>query len=186
MSAKFYIKDDNGIFLSTDGKTKYICLEGTALYDFLNSEEGKNRTFYVDIDENGDKIGIETEPKMVTACNEQRERDRYRNKVKAQLNITIISGNTMVSIPGEDEIELVETLVDEDADVEADVMHNIDLEIMRKALQTLTREEYHLIYHLYLSKNPVTERKYAEIRGLHYMTVHNRKTAILKKLKNFF
>ena len=76
VSTKFYIKDDNGIFLSADGKTKYICLEGSALYDFLNSEDGKNRTFYVDINENGDKIGIETKPKMVTACNEQRERDR--------------------------------------------------------------------------------------------------------------
>lgn len=186
MSTKFYIKDDNGIFLSADGKTKYICLEGSALYDFLNSEDGKNRTFYVDIDENGDKIGVETEPKMVTACNEQRERDRYRNKVKAQLNITVVSGNIKVSIPGEDEIELIETITDEDTDVESDVMHNLDLETMRKALQKLTDEEYHLIYHLYLSKNPVTERKYAEIRGLHYMTVHNRKTAILKNLKNFF
>lgn len=186
MSTKFYIKDDNGIFLSTDGKTKYICLEGSALYDFLNSKDGKSRAFYVDIDENGDKIGIETEQKMITACNEQRERDRYRNKVKAQLNITIISGNMVISIPGEDEIDLVETLVDEDADVEADVMHNLELETMRRALRNLTSEEYHLIYHLYLSKNPVTERKYAEIRGLHYMTVHNRKTAILKKLKNFF
>lgn len=186
MSTKFYIKDENGIYLSTDGKTNYICLEGAALYDFLNSEEGKKRTFYVDIDENGDKVGIEAEPKMITACNEQHERDRYRNKVKAQLNITIISNNTMVSIPGEDEIELVQTFVDEDADVEADAMHNLDLETMRKALQRLTDEEYHLIYHLYLCKNPVTERKYADIKGLHYMTVHNRKNAILKKLKNFF
>ena len=186
MSTKFYIKDQNGRFLSADGLAKYTCLEGKELYDFLKTEDGKNRSFYVDIDENGNKIGIEAEPKMITACNEQHERDRYRNKVKAQFNITIVSGNAAVSSPGEDEIELLETIIDEDADVEADAMHSLDLETMRKALQTLTREEYHLIYHLYLSKQPVTERKYAEIRGLHYMTVHNRKTAILKKLKKYF
>lgn len=186
MSTKFYIKNENGIYLSTDGKTKYTCLEGTALYDFLKTEDGKRRTFHVDIDENGDKIGIEADPQMIRSCSEQRERDRYRYKQRARLNITLVSGNMMVSIPGEDNIELIDTIVDEDADVEEKAMHNFDLETMRKALKTLTREEFHLIYHLYLSSNPVTERKYAEIRGLHYMTVHNRKMAILKKLKNFF
>ena len=118
MSTKFYIKDENGIYLSTDGMTKYTCLEGKALYDFLKSEEGKSRSFHVDIDENGDKIGIEAEPKMITACSEQRERDRYRAKVKAKLNITIVSANTTVSIPGEDDIELIETIVDTPCEAE--------------------------------------------------------------------
>ena len=40
MSTKFYIKDENGIFLSIDSKTKYTCLEGQALYDFLKTEDG--------------------------------------------------------------------------------------------------------------------------------------------------
>ena len=62
MSTKFYIKDENGIFLSTDGKVKYTCLAGKELYDFLKTEDGKARSFHVDIDENGDKIGIEAEP----------------------------------------------------------------------------------------------------------------------------
>lgn len=31
MSTKFYIKDDNGTFLSIDGKTRFSCLEGQAL-----------------------------------------------------------------------------------------------------------------------------------------------------------
>ena len=81
MSTKFYIKDNNGIYLSTDGKIRYTLLEGKALYDFLKTENGRSRCFHVDIDENSNKIGIETEPKMITACAAQRERDRYRHKV---------------------------------------------------------------------------------------------------------
>ena len=186
MSTKFYIKDEKGIFLSTDGKTKYACLEGKALYDFLKTEDGKSRCFHVDIDENGDKIGIEAEPKMVSACAEQRERDRYRAKVKAKLNITIVSANTMVSIPGEDDIELLETIVDEESDVEANAMHNLDLDTLRKALHTLTREEYRIIYHLYLAKTPMSEREIAERLGISQQAISKRKKNILAKLRNFF
>ena len=186
MSTKFYIKDENGIYLSTDGMTKYTCLEGKALYDFLKSEEGKSRSFHVDIDENGDTIGIEAEPKMITACSEQRERDRYRAKVKAKLNITIVSANTTVSIPGEDDIELIETIVDEETDVEAEAMHNLDLETLRKALHTLTREEYRIIYHLYLAKVPMSEQEIAERLGISQQAISKRKKAIFAKLRNFF
>ena len=186
MSTKFYIKDENGIFLSTDGMTKYTCLEGKALYDFLKSEDGKSRSFHVDIDENGDKIGIEAEPRMITACSEQRERDRYRAKVKAKLNITIVSANTTVSIPGEDDIELIETIVDEETDVEADAMHNLDLETLRNALHTLTREEYRIIYLLYLAKVPMSEQEIAERLGISQQAISKRKKAIFAKLRNFF
>ena len=67
MSTKFYIKDENGIFLSIDGKTKYTCLEGQALYDFLKTEDGGGRCFHVDVDEDGNKIGIEASPEFLKA-----------------------------------------------------------------------------------------------------------------------
>lgn len=186
MSTKFYIKDENGIYLSTDGMTKYTCLEGKALYEFLKTEDGKSRSFHVDIDDNGDKIGIEAEPQMLSACAEQRERDRYRSKVKAKLNITIISANTSVSIPGEDDIELIETIADEETDVEDDAMHNLDLETLQKALHALTREEYRIIYHLYLAKAPMSEKEIAEHLGISQQAISKRKKAILAKLRNFF
>lgn len=186
MSTKFYIKDNNGNYASFDGNTRYTMLEGKALFDFLKSENGRHRTFFVDIDEDGNKTGIEADPKMMTICNEQHERDRYRMKLKNKLNITVIPSGTVISVPGEDKIELIEAIADSEADVEANAMRKFELETMRKALQKLNLDEYHLIYHLYLSDEPVTERQYAKSRGLHYMTVHNRKVAILKKLKKYF
>ena len=132
MSTKFYIKDNNGIYLSTDGKIRYTLLEGKALYDFLKTENGRSRCFHVDIDETGNKIGIEAEPKMITACAAQRERDRYRHKVMTKLNITVVSANALVSVPGEDDLELIDTVADEDVDLEAEAMHDLDLEILKK------------------------------------------------------
>ena len=186
MSKKFYIKDENGVYLSVDGKTRYTCLEGRELYLFLKSEEGKKRSFYVDIDDNGNKIGIETEPKMITACAAQRERDRYRHKVMTKLNITVVSANTLVSVPGEDDLELLDTVADEDVDLEAKAMHHIDLEILKKALQALTKEEYRIIHCLYLSKTPISEKEIAKHLGMTQQAVSKRKRAIFEKLKTFF
>lgn len=186
MSTQFFIKDHNGIYSSTDGKTKYSLLEGRAIYDFLNTEDGKRRSFYVDIDENGDKIGIETEPCKITSCSEQYERDRYRYKLKNKLNITIVSANTTVSFDDEDDIELIETIADEDVDVETTAMHALELETMRSALKKLTKDEYTIIYYLYLAKEPLSERQLSAKIGIPQRTVNYRKSVILKKLKNFF
>lgn len=40
MSTKFYIKDENGIFLSTDGKIRYTMLKGKELYNFSKARMG--------------------------------------------------------------------------------------------------------------------------------------------------
>ena len=182
MSTKFYIKDNNGIYLSTDGKIRYTLLEGKALYDFLKTESGRSKCFHVDIDENGNKIGIEAEPKMITACAAQRERDRYRYKVMTKLNITVVSANTLVSVPGEDNLELLDTVADEDAEA----MHHLDLETLKKALQTLTKEEYRIIHCLYLSKSPMSEKEIAKHLGMTQQAVSKRKRAIFEKLKKYF
>lgn len=188
MSTKFYIKDENGIFLSTDGKIRYTMLKGKELYKFLKSENGKHRCFYVDFDDNGDKIGLEVDPKDSSDCSKQHERDKYIDRVKEELDITIVSASILVSTPGEDDIELTDTLVDEDekADVELMAMRNMDLETLRAALKTLTEDEYKLIYDLYLARTPLTEQQIGDKIGMSQRGVSKRKYRILKKLKKFF
>lgn len=188
MSTKFYIKDENGIFLSTDGKIRYTMLKGKELYKFLKSENGKHRCFYVDFDDNGDKIGLEVDPKDSSDCSKQHERDKYIDRVKEELDITIVSASILVSTPGEDDIALTDTLVDEDekADVELMAMRNMDLETLRAALKTLTEDEYKLIYDLYLARTPLTEQQIGDKIGMSQRGVSKRKYRILKKLKKFF
>ena len=46
MSRKYYIKDENGTVLSSDGQTRFKVIEGAELYSYLNSESGKDKYFY--------------------------------------------------------------------------------------------------------------------------------------------
>ena len=61
-----------------------------------------------------------------------------------------------------------------------------ELRILRSALKLLKPSEFDLIYHLFLIDEPMTERQYAAKIKKAPMTVHNRKVAILRKLKKFF
>ena len=56
---KFYIVDKNGKYASADGKTRFNCLTGKALFDYLKTDEGSKKEFDIDFDDNGDEIGIE-------------------------------------------------------------------------------------------------------------------------------
>jgi hypothetical protein len=64
-------------------------------------------------------------------------------------------------------------------------MHNADIKALHEALKMLTPKEYDLIYHLFLSEKPLSERQYCAVRGLPQKTVNCRKQAILSKLKKF-
>lgn len=122
MSTKFYIKDENGIFLSIDGKTKYTCLEGQALYDFLKTEDGRGRCFHVDIDEDGNKIGIEASPDFLKAEESDKNHAAYLERQKAESGVEVISANIIVR-DSETEVELIETV--------ADITVNVELEALK-------------------------------------------------------
>ena len=184
MSTKFYIKDENGIYLSIDGKTKYTLLEGKPLYDFLKTEDGKRRCFHVDIDENGDKIGIEATPEFLKQEESDKNHAAYLERQKVESGLEIISANIIVK-DNETDVELIETVADVSVDVEEEALRAMDLQNLRKALEQLTRSEYDLVYHLFLAQQPLTERQYGAVRRLPQKTVNYRKRAILRKLKNY-
>lgn len=96
MSTKFYIKDENGTFLSIDGVTRYTCLEGQALYAFLKTPEGRRRSFHVEIDEDGNKIGIEAEPMFIKEEESEMNHAAYLERWKAESGLEIISANIIV------------------------------------------------------------------------------------------
>jgi len=185
VSTKFYIKDENGNILSMDGKTRYTLLEGKAAYDFLKTENGKRRCFHVEIDENGDKLGIEANPEIEKQYEADERHARYLRQIEVECNITVVSANMLVSVAGEDDIEMVETFADEESDVESNAMHNMDLQALHEALKNLTPKEYDLIYKLYLSPNPMTERQISAQAGIPQQTINCRRQAVLRKLRKF-
>ena len=184
MSTKFYIKDDNGSILSIDGKTRYTLLEGKAAYDFLKTDDGRRRCFHVEIDENGDKLGIEAshekEDKVKEYEAEQRHA-RYLRDIEVECKITVVSANMLVSVAGEDDIEKLETFPEQETDTESVALKELSLDALRAALQKLSPAEYDIVHQLYLAETPVSERQLATKLGLPQKTLKCRKMTILKK-----
>ena len=79
-----------------------------------------------------------------------------------------------------------EVIPNDDDSIENDVLRQFDLETLRRALDTLTEDEYALICALFLQDEPMTESEYAVQRGTTQQAINKRKKTILKKLRNYF
>lgn len=184
MSAKYYVKNENGEVLSCDGKTRFKILVGSDAHAFLRTEEGKNKYFSTYRDENGEIVAIECTREQYVEFNKERYRKKHLEKKEKECGFEVVSGNILVK-SADSEFELLETIEDENADIEDIYDRQEMIEKIIEALESLSKEERDLVTKLYLSTKPLTERAYAEEKGLHHMTVHNRKIAVLKKIKKF-
>jgi len=184
MSRKYYIKDENGTVLSSDGQTRFKVIEGAELYSYLNSESGKDKYFYRFKDDNGDVIGIECTEDVYKAHENERRHIAYLMQQKEIRGFSKISASLMVQ-EAETEVELIETIEDENADIEKIYDRQEMIEKIIEALESLSKEERDLITELFLSTEPKTEREYAEKIGITQPTVNYRKMKILEKIKKF-
>ena len=185
MSTEFYIKDKQGSYLSENDNVRYRKLEGKKLYDFLQTEEGKSKKFHIEIDENGDKLGIEVEDKNAKTYETDKRHRWYLRKNEYDNDIVLLSGNTLMTNSCEEKIELLETIEDLNQNIENEVIEKIYLSDLRRALNELEDKDYEIIYRMYLAPRPLTERKMAQLHNLPVMTVHHRKIAAQKKKKKF-
>ncbi len=184
MSKKFFIKDENGMHFSEDGKTRYTLLEGQALHDFLKTEQGKKCCFHIQNDDNGDQVGVETTRENMLKNQAEYVKRSRQIEYEKDNDIQVISANT--PLPELDGCELIDTFADDSESVEEILMHNEMLKTLHSALRKITVEEYELVYHLFLSENPLTEKAYAKMIGKTQQAVNDRKKHIFKKLKQFF
>lgn len=81
---------------------------------------------------------------------------------------------------------VVDKYSDDGHTVEDAVIREINLEILRRALKTLTDDELKIVRSLYLDDNPMSERQLSRIMDIPVTTLDYRKKQVLKKLKNFF
>lgn len=181
----YYIEDQNGKYASADGSRRFTRLEGKAAYDFLKSPIGQGRRFMklVNIDSDEDEINVEVHSKEMKSFRRYERREQYVADVANTWGYEVLSLDYEETADGE---MLSEVVADEDANVEKDAFMQIDLETLRKALDTLTEDEYALICALYLQDKPMTEREYSMASGIPRKTINDRKIRILKKLKSFF
>ena len=181
----YYLEDQNGKYASADGSRRFTRLEGKAAYDFLKSPQGKNRRFMKLVNTEGeeDEINIEVHAEDMKAFRTYERREQYISDNARENPYTIIS--LSYAECGDDEYP-EESLADEDVNVEEEVLHQIEIEILRRALDSLTEEDYALVCALYLQDKPMTEREYANFIGVPRTTLEHRKKLVLRKLKSFF
>jgi DNA-directed RNA polymerase specialized sigma subunit len=180
-----YIEDENGKFISEDGKYRFSKLTGKELYAYLTSAKGKEKFFDFYPDDHGDEIGLEVPPSKIKQYLKDKRHKQYLDDIKEKSGIVEMSYDTIINTDGE-ELSGEEIISDPDADVEAEMLHRIELQTLRKALKILSAEESAMIHALYLSDNPITEAEFGASIGESQQTVHYRKNAILKKIKKFF
>ena len=66
------------------------------------------------------------------------------------------------------------------------VIHDLDLEVLHHALDSLNEEEYHIIECLYLADSPMTERDLAKSMGKSQPYINRLKRKIFDKIRKVF
>ena len=181
----FYIEDNNGQYVSADGSKRWTRLTGQALYDFLQTERGKKTYFFVDTDDNGVAIGVEIRnTELASNLKGDKNHSDYLKQVRDESGYITVSFDYFETEDGTSTGD--EVIPNDDDSIENDVLRQFDLETLRRALNTLTEDEYALICALFLQDNPLTTRDYAKQLGVQQTTVMRAKKRILEKLRNFF
>ena len=181
----YYIEDPNGKYTSADGSRRFTKLESKDAYEFLMSPQGRDRRFMKLVNAEGeeDEINIEVHTDKMKAFRTYERREQYIADNSKANPYTVTS---MSCAECEDEEYPGESLADEDVNVEEEVFHQIDLEMLRRALDSLAEDEYALICALYLQDKPLTESEYAAQLKITQQAVHKRKRTILNELKKYF
>lgn len=181
----FYIEDKNGQYVSADGSKRWTRLTGQALYDFLQTERGKKTYFFVDTDDNGVAIGVEIRnTELASNLKGDKNHGDYLKQVRDESGYITVSFDYFETEDGTSTGD--EVIPNNDDSIENDVLRQFDLETLRRALDTLTEDEYALICALFLQDEPMTESEYANKKGTTQQAINKRKKAILKKLRNYF
>lgn len=188
----FFIEDENGDYYSTDGKRRFTKMTGNEARIFLKKERkaGRNRKFLLteteerDVNELFDEIYVEIPMDSVSIFRKPERRKQYVKDCEEESEIETISYNA--PLRDQEDLTIEDVVSDSLKRVEDDALHEIELEIMRRALKTLTDEELRIIHSLYLSKKKLTEDKLAKEMGVSHQAISKRKERIFKKLQNFF
>ena len=185
MSFIGFIKDENGNYYSENRKTRYTMFEGEELIKFLKDTKGEPRYFHMEIDEEGNRYVFETDRERALKMKREMDHIWYKEQCKKSFGYQIVSANSICDIC-ETETELIENIsYEDDMSIEDLIVSSINLKKLRCILKKLKHDEYELIYLLYLCKDPLTIREYANIKSIPVMTAHCRKQAVLKKIKKF-
>lgn len=180
----YYIENEHGEYCSWDGKRRFIKLTGKTAYDYLS--EHKDLRFYETstVEEFGEIVFVEVPKRHLKEAAAWKNRENYVKRTMKENRLEIVSLSQPITEDGQMTPEDITSNRDES--VEDEAIRNLDLETLRRALASLTAEEFCVIERLFLTENPMTERALAESMGKSQPYVNRLKRKIFDKIKKFF
>lgn len=169
-----------------DNKDNWILMNIAEFAAFSKTPAAKGR-YFADVGghENSEIWYIVECPKPKAILWESElNRHRYLKRMECESKYKTVSYN-LLEVDGEI-VNSEDLIADPDCDVVAEVLLKLDIDTLHKALQSLTDDEYELIYQLYLSGTGNSEREYCRNNVFPQKTINDRKNSILRKLKKFF
>ena len=187
----FFIEDENGEYYSTDGKRRFTKMTGDEARVFLKQERkaGRNRKFLRtetqerDADELFDEVYVEIPTELISLFRKPERREQYVTDCKEKSEIDTISYSA--PLREQEDLTIEDVVADSLKSVEDDALHEIELEIMRRALKTLTDAELKIIHALYLTKKPISETRLSKELNIPRTTLQSRKYQIFEKIKKY-
>lgn len=171
MDRQYYIKKNPS---AQGSAVEWIKLDKQAFTDFLASPEGRDRRFV--------RIGdttIEAPEPEYRDWQKEKNHKAYLRKQARGVTVLPLSGNDLTGRANGEGVA-----ADASVDMEAEVLHKMELEALQAALASLDGASYHIIHALYLSERRMTERELAEELGVSQPAIHKRKAKIEKILRN--
>ncbi len=164
----------------------WLMMSIAAFNEFIKTPAAKGR-YFADVGgrEYSDTWYVaECDKETALKWRKELNRHYYLKRMERESGLLTVSMSSLII--NEEEYNGEEIIADPDTDVVEEVMQKIEFECLEKALDSLSTEEYDILYNLYLTDRPLTEREYSALKGIPQQTLHDRKSRILKKIKNYF
>lgn len=180
MATHYFILED-GTYKSISGREWYRLLKKQKFYP----QEARRYFVHLASFEKGeDDCYIETSKEKYDEWEKDSRKEEYQKYIKKAFHRDVVSydffGNDESGIPGG------ETIEDQTTNVEETAVEHMEMQELRQLIAKLDEGEQCVLYELYLSDNPISERELSRRMGVSQKTLNYRKKKILEKLKKLW
>ena len=180
----YFVENEYGEYCSRDGKRRFIKLTGKQAYHYLS--EHKDLRFYETstAEEFGNTVFVEVPKHQIKNAEAWKNHENYVKRTMRECGREVVSLSCPITEDGD--VTMEDITGNSDESVEDKAIRNLDLEILHRALHSLSKEEYRIIECLYLADETMTERALAQVLGKSQPYIHRLKEKILEKIRKFF
>lgn len=165
-----------------NSEDNWIIMTGRQFCRFLETEDGQRRKknfATLEGDDEAPTIVIECDNEHVKAFDAERKREKYRREVRSCYKHI---GFECVTRP-EGTLTYAEVVPSEAPSPEEILISKFEKELLYEAIEMLTQNEKEMTVASFLTKNPLSVKEYAALKGIAEPTACITKMRALKKLK---